>query len=157
MIDLREALWNYLNSTTEFTVINAMVQFNEPSAYVSFYVLNDDSLTMSNGQREYNVTDDLTDVTYNYLAEASIQIDVRGVNSYTEAKRLFYTFQSAQDEMLSFGIHFKEVNNLTAIPNLQNGYIKEGYQFNLMVGYNAQIIKQVQTGETIKWHLIDKQ
>ena len=157
MTDLREALWNYFNDITDFTVINAMVQFNEPETYVSFYVLNDGNLTTSNGDRKYNATDDITDVTYNYFTTASIQIDIRGVNSYTEAKRLFFTLQSDQDKMLGYGLSFKEANNLTAIPNVQNGYVKEGYQFNLMVGYNAQIIKQVQTGESLKWHLIDKQ
>ena len=157
MTDLREALWNYLNSVTDFTVINAMVQFNEPETYVSFYILDDDSLTTSRGEREYNIDEDITDVTYSYLTLVPIQIDVRGVNSYTEAKRLFFAFQSAQDEMKGYGLQYKEVTNVTAIPNVQNGYVKEGYQFNLMVGYDAQLVKQIETGESIKWHLIDKQ
>ena len=152
MTDLREALYNYLSSVTSFEVINAMVHFKEPDTYVSFYVLNDDTNTITNGNRLYNATDDLIDIDYTFVTSASVQIDVRGDGSYEEAKRLFFLFQISQEEMKIAGLFYREVNNVTAIPNVQNGYAKEGYQFTLVVGYDATITKQIQIGETIQWH-----
>ena len=152
MTDLREALFNYFESITTFTVINAMVQFTEPSAYLSFFILNDTTTNRTSGIRVYNQVEDIHDIIYGFATVATVQIDIRGAGSYGEAKRIFFLLQTAQLEMKDMGLHYKEVNNLTPIPNIQNGYVKEGYQFNLVVGYEASTTKQTETGETLIWH-----
>jgi hypothetical protein len=157
MTDLRQSLFNFLDSKTDFTVINQMVQYKEPDSFVGFYIISDEVQTMTQGNRVYNATTDVIDKTYAPIPLATIQIDVRGVDAFNESRNLFYGLQMWQDDMLALGLHFRGVGNISPIPNVQNGYVKEGYQFNLFVAYDTSIVSTVNIGETLTWQLIDKQ
>lgn len=157
MIDLREQLHGFLTTKTTFEVINAMSQYNEPQQYVSYYFLNEDIETITSGIREYNATNDNIDVTYAQMPLVTAQIDVRGNGSFTESRNLLYGFQIWQDELKALGIGFRGTGPIGTIPNIQNGYVKERYQFNVFLDYDTSIVSQVEIGELISWQLIDKQ
>ena len=151
MTNLRQALFNFLDSKTAFTIINAMVQYEEPEKYVSFYILSDDVDTMVQGDRAYNATTDVIDISYSPIPLVTIQIDVRGVGSYDESRALWYGLKHWQDDMKTLGLHFRGVDAITTIPNVQNGYVKEGYQFNLYVAYDTTLVSTVNYGDSITW------
>lgn len=157
MVDLRQVLHSFLDSKTDFEIINAMKQYNEPSQYVSYYFLSEPTETMSNGVREYNATDDKIDITYAPMTIVPIQIDIRGSGAFSESRALFYGFQTWQSELKALGIGFMGVSEITPIPNVQNGYVKEGYQFNIFLSYDTSIVVQIEKGESIQWQQIDKQ
>ena len=153
MTDWRTPIFDFLGTKTGLTTINAMSQFEEPSEYVSFFALNDETLTTSNGEREYNAVDDLIDVHYTTYPLVSLQIDVRGASSFVKSRDLYFGLQTRNwiDELKAQGIQYMGVGSLTPIPNLQNGYIKDGFQFNLFFGYNNTITNQTDYGEVITW------
>jgi len=151
MTDLRVPLFSFLDSKTNFTIINAMTQFDEPDKYVSFYILSDDAETISTGMREYNSTDDLVDVTYAPMALATIQLDIRGDGSYQEAKNLYFGLQTWQEQLKAVGLYYRSIGSIVPIPNVQNGYVKEGYQFNLFLGYDTSIVNKIQYAEELEW------
>jgi hypothetical protein len=151
MTDIRQSLHTFLQSVSTWEIRNAMVQFTEPDAYVSYYILNDDTFTQATGNREYNPTDDLVDATFNIVTGATVQIDVRGDGSFAESRNLYYGLQIWQEELKNAGLFYRGVGSIVPIPQVQNGYVKEGYQFNLNVGYDASLVKQIQYGETIEW------
>ena len=62
-----------------------------------------------------------------------------------------------QSDLLKKGLHFRGVGSISPLPNVQNGYVKEGYQFNLFVAYDTSLVSTVEIGETLTWQLIDKQ
>lgn len=157
MTDLRQSISQFLDSKTSLDVINQMVQYIEPESFVGFYILDDGTQTITQGERAYNETTDVIDKTYAPIPLATIQIDVRGTDAFTESRNLFYGLQAWQNDMKELGLHYRGVGNISPIPNVQNGYVKEGYQFNLFVAYDTSIVSTVNIGETLKWQLIDKQ
>lgn len=143
MTDLREALHGFLQTKTSFTVINAMKQFTEPSEYVSYYILNDNAESLTQGEREYNAIDDVVDVSHAPIAMATLQIDVRGDGSFVESRQLYYGFQKWQDDLKAVGLYFRGVGSVIPIPKVQNGYVKEGYQFDIDLSYDTSIVTPV--------------
>ena len=142
MTDWRKQIHTYLDSKTDFKIINAMQQFTEPESYVSYYALNDETESLSMGDREYNATDDLVDISYSPIPNVILQIDVRGNGAFYQAQTLYYGFQKAQDELKALGIYYRAVGSITPIPSVQNGYVKEGFQFNLFFSYDTTLVSQ---------------
>lgn len=143
MTDIRQALHEFLESKTTLPVINAMKQFTEPLAYVSYFILNDDIESLSRGEREYNAVDDKMDVSYAPMTLAVIQIDIRGNASFAESRALYFGFQQWQDDLRAVGLFYRGVGSITPIPNIQNGYVKEGYQFNISFSYDSTVVTQI--------------
>jgi len=152
--DWRLKVYNFINSKVSgdgFTTINASSNFTEPEKYVSFFPLNESSLTTSMGDRVYNVTDDLVDVSYSPLSQITLQIDVRdseqgaGNEAFSKSNDLFFRLQTQEwiNELKAEGVYYMGIGNITPIPNLQNGYIKSGYQFIMWIGYDTTITNQV--------------
>ena len=160
MTDWQLKIWNFLNSKVSadgFATINAASNYTEPEKYVSFFSLNETTLTTSTGDRAYNAIDDLVDVSYSPVAQITLQIDVRdsaqgGSNeAYSKSADLFYRLQTQEwiNELKAEGIYYMGIGNRTPIPNLQNGYIKSGYQFILWIGYDTTITNQVDYGDSL--------
>ncbi len=150
MTDLRQALHEFLESKLSITVINAMKQFTEPLEYVSYFILNDDVESLTKGEREYNATDDKIDVSHAPITLALIQIDVRGESSFTESRELYFGFQKWQDDLKAVGLYYRGVGSIVPIPNVQNGYVKEGYQFNISLSYDSSIVTQIDYATSTK-------
>ena len=144
MTDLRSALHTFLDSKTTFTVINAMAQYTEPDKYVSYYILNDDTESLTQGEREYNAITDKVDASHAPVTVADIQIDVRGVGSFAESRALYFGFQKWQADLKAAGIYYRGVGSISPIPRVQNGYVKEGYQFNIQLSYDSSVITPLQ-------------
>lgn len=143
MTDLRSALHGFLQDKTDFTVINAMKQFTEPDEYVSYYILNDNVESLTQGEREYNAIDDVVDVSHAPITIATLQIDVRGEDSFLESRQLYFGFQKWQDDLKAVGLYFRGVGSIIPIPKVQNGYVKEGYQFDIDLSYDSSIVTPV--------------
>lgn len=143
MTDIREALHGFLETKTNFTVINAMKQFTEPDDYVSYYILNDDTESLTQGEREFNIANDNYDVSHAPVTVAILQMDVRGNGSFLESRNLYFGFQKWQDDLKAVGLYFRGVGSITPIPRVQNGYVKEGYQFDIFLSYDSSIVTQV--------------
>lgn len=149
MTEWRSAIHSFLESKTDFTVINAMKQYSEPSTYVSYYALDEDTESTTRGIRDHNATTDALDIFYSPITLVTLQIDVRGDGSFTESKELFFGFQAWQNELKALGIFYRGIGSISPIPTVQNGYIKEGYQFNLFFSYDTTIVSEVQYAEEI--------
>jgi hypothetical protein len=126
-----------------------MVQFTEPDAYVSYYILNDDTESLTKGEREYDVIEDIYNVSHAPITLAQIQIDVRGAGSFLESRTLYFGFQKWQDDMKALGLYFRGVGSMVPIPKVQNGYVKEGYQFDIQVSYDSTIVTQLDYATTL--------
>jgi hypothetical protein len=143
MTDLRQALHTFLQSKTDFTVINAMKQFTEPDEYVSYYVLDDNTESLTQGDREFSEANDNWNVSHAPITIASLQIDVRGENSFLESRALYFGFQKWQDDLKALGLYYRGVGSISPIPKVQNGYVKEGYQFDIYLSYDSSIVTTV--------------
>jgi hypothetical protein len=151
MTDWRTPIYNFLNTKagTGWPAINMMEQYTEPEKFVGFYALSDTTETLHLGQREYNVDDDIIDVSYSPVPLVTLQLDVRGAGAFSKASELFYGFKTWQDDLLSVGIHYRGVGNIVPIPQVQNGYVKSGYQFNLFFAYDTTIVNTVEYIEEV--------
>lgn len=154
MTDWRLAVYNFIDSKVNadgFATINASSNFTEPNKYVSFYPLSDETMTTSIGERVYNITDDLIDVSYSPISQITLQIDIRddaqgaSNQAFSKSEDLFFRLQTQEwiNELKAQGIYYMGIGSKTPIPNLQNGYIKSGYQFILWIGYDTTITNQV--------------
>lgn len=151
MTDWRTPIFNFLTSkATGWDIINMMEQYQEPQKFVGFFALSDTTQSLSLGVREYNADDDIIDVSHSPIPLVTLQIDVRGDGAFTKASELFYGFKTWQDDLLAVGIHYRGVGQITPIPNLQNGYVKSGYQFNLFFAYDTTIVKTVEFATEVK-------
>jgi hypothetical protein len=160
MTDWRLKIYDFIDSKVSadgFATINAASNFKEPEKYVSFFPLSDDTLTTSTGERVYNVTDDLVDVSYSPISQITLQIDVRDSaqgasnEAFSKSEDLYFRFQTQEwiNELKAQGVYYMGIGNKTPIPNLQNGYIKSGYQFTIWIGYDTTITNQVDYGDTL--------
>lgn len=155
MTDIRKQLHEFLKSKTDWAVINAMQQFTEPEKYISYYILNADTETIDRGTRKYNEATDKVEISHAPIPLSTIQLDIRGTGSFTEATRLFFSFQWWQNDLKAFDLYYRGVGQIVPIPRLQNAYVKEGYQFNIFLSYDSALTVEVDYAEKLK--LINKE
>ena len=145
MTDWQTSIYGFLGTKawTGWPIKNMMEQYTEPEKFVGFYALSDKTETLNFGKRAYNIDDDAIDVSYAPMPLVELQIDVRGPGSFDKATELFYGLKTWQDDLLAVGIHYRGVGQIVPIPNVQNGYVKSGYQFSLFFAYDTTITRQV--------------
>jgi hypothetical protein len=143
MTDWRFPISDFLELKTGWEAINMMEQYSEPEKFVGFYALSDTTQTLHLGEREYNVDDDILDVSYSPMPLVTLQLDVRGEGAFTKANELFYGLKTWQEDLLAVGIHYRGVGSIIPIPQVQNGYVKSGYQFNLFFAYDTTVTNTV--------------
>lgn len=153
MIDYRIPLIQFITDKTTITagkVFDGTLSFDQPSFnsnYATYYILNEEIVSiMNNTKTEVNQVDNtLVDITYTPFTIATIQIDIRGVDSFTNIRTLVKSFDTITNKkfLASQGVYVMSVSGITPLPQIKNTANEEGYLIDLTVNYDNSFIEQV--------------
>ena len=155
IMDFRPIIVEYINRVLPGIAIrDGSVSFNQDGLdnYVSFYILNDNINTIANKVSSVlNVPDDKLDVTYDPLTTAIIQLDIRGSNSYLNAKTLHLSFETDGNKQFlrDNSVAFMGRTAITPLPKVKQTLIEEGYLFDVSISYDNSLIDQVDYANVI--------
>lgn len=144
MIDYRPIIISHIQAKlNNIDVRDGMITFKEPQGdYVSFYELNK-SIQSFNNDIDYqlSINDTLT-VKYAPLTIVELQLDVRGINSYTNCNLLFNSFDTikTKEDLKDQGIFLMNKSPITPLPQVKNTKVQEGYLFTISFSYDNDFV-----------------
>jgi hypothetical protein len=154
MIDYRPIIAQYIKDTLNITnVKDGILTFKQPSGdYAIYYILDEDIQSLvNNTSSTVNAGDDtILDEKYDPLTVVTMQIDVRGGNSFLNSRNLNKSFDTISNKKLlsDQGVSFMNVTGVTPLPQLKNTKQEEGYIFDLTFSFDNSFIEQSLLAET---------
>ncbi len=130
----------------------AMTFAQEPNNYTSYFLVNEETKSLKNYEAPvYHPVPDKYTQTHNPLKKVDILIDVRGTNSFIDARMLSNSFYVPEhiEALADLGLGFLGVSGIASLPHLKNDYQEEGYTFTLSLTFDASfeidiaVIKEV--------------
>jgi len=147
MIDYRPIIVQYIKDKTGLTnVKDGTLTFKQPNGdYAIYYIIDEDEKSFVNNiKQEVNVGDaTLIDETYDPLTTSTIQIDIRGENSFINSRNLYKSFGTINNKKIlrEQGVFFIMVSGISPLPQVKNTLNEEGYIFELTISFDNSFIE----------------
>jgi len=149
MIDFRIPIVDYIeNVLNDIDVFDGALTFKAPDDdYVTFYILNEEKASfINNTSLSINQSDNTKlDEKYTPLTIVTMSLDIRGANSFLNARNLYNSFDTISNkELLSNqGVSFMALGAMASLPQLKNTREEEGYLFDFIFSYDNSHIGEV--------------
>jgi hypothetical protein len=148
MIDYRPVIVQYIEDRAviaDGNVKDGTLSFKQPSTdYATYYVLSENIESfVNNTSQEVNGGDPtLLDTTSTPLTVVTLELDIRGPNSFTKSRNLYKSFDTINNKktLADQGVYFMSVGAITSLPQLKNTRNEEGYIFDLSFSFDNSFI-----------------
>ena len=149
MIDFRPIILQYIkDKLNDIDVFDGALTFEQPdSDYVTYYVLNEEKASfVNNTSQEINSGDaTILDIKYTPLTIVTMSLDIRGDNSFLNARNLYNSLDiiSNKELLASQGVSFMALGSISSLPQLKNTENEEGYLYDFIFSYDNSHIEEV--------------
>ncbi len=150
MIDYRPIIRDFIQSKlSNIDVYDGALTFKQPSAddYLTYYILNEEKASFANNtSQEVNQSDStLLDIKYTPMTIVTMSLDIRGANSFLNARNLYNSLDTISNKELlaNQGVSFMGLGAISSLPQLKNTLNEEGYLFDFIFSYDNSHIEEV--------------
>jgi len=149
MIDYRPIIVQYIeDKLSNIDVSDGALTFEQPNGdYVTFYVLNEEKASfVNNTSQEVNSGNPtFLDVKYTPTTVVTMSLDIRGENSFLNARTLYNSLDTISNKELlaSQGVSFMGLGAISSLPQLKNTRNEEGYLYELIFSYDNSHTEEV--------------
>ena len=149
MIDYRPIIEQYIkDKLSNIDVRDGVLTYEQPSSdYVSFYILDESKGSFANNtSQEVNQSDPTKlDIKYTPMTIVIMSLDIRGSNSFLNARSLYNSFDTISNKELlaGQGVSFMALSSISSLPQLKNTKNEEGYLFDFTFSFDNSHIEEV--------------
>lgn len=156
MIDYRIPIIEYIEDVlSNIDIRDGALTYKQPATddYLSYYILNEEKASfVNNTSQTVNQSDPtLLDEKYTPMTIVIMSLDIRGTNSFLNARNLYNSFDTISNKKLlaSQGVSFMALSSISSLPQLKNTKNEEGYLFDFTFSFDNSHIEEVSIADIV--------